>query len=155
MITRADFFAVPKTLRTEAVETPIGTVRVRELTVGDRDRFEVEHTRDSSVSFRSRLIVACACDEAGAPLFQARDVHIIADYPLGFFNSLADAALRISGFSKEDAEALEKKAPTRMNSSSSGSPGTSDGASSSSNGTCPPTSIDAGLPMISQSPFPI
>lgn len=114
MFNRESFFAIPSTGAVEPVETPAGTAYVRTITVGEKDRLELE---DKGVSFRARLLVLCVCDEGGAPVFRAGDAHRIADYPLHIVEPLVEAALRVNKFSKEDVDGLEKKSTSQTGSS--------------------------------------
>jgi hypothetical protein len=155
MLTRESFFAVPPKVAVKAVEGTLwGTIHVRTLSLVERDTFD-KSIQDDLIGFRARLIVMTVCTEDGTLIFRPGDYHRIGEYPYADLAPVVDASMAWNQFSKEDREALEKKARSPESDSSSDSPDTSDGASSSSNGTCPPTSTDAGRPMISSTPSPI
>jgi hypothetical protein len=105
---RESFFAIPPEITTEPVVIRGEKYFVRALTVGEKDKWELENGKEGATSMRARLVVATVCDESGAPVFKAGDVHRLADYPVSVVEPLVDAALKLNRITKEDVEELEK-----------------------------------------------
>jgi hypothetical protein len=109
MITREQFFAVPKPALREVQVPALGdSVFVRMLTAGDRERFEDVHVKAPRKDLRARLVVACACDSDGAPLFTADDVPALSALPALSLDPIAKAGSKLNQFFDEDVDALEK-----------------------------------------------
>ncbi len=83
-----------------------GSVFVRTLTAGERDRFEGWIAGDQFDRFRAKLAALAVCDEAGARVFTDGDVDALAAKSCKALHRVADAAYRLNRFTKEDLEAI-------------------------------------------------
>ncbi len=110
MLQREHILGLSRTLATEAVEVPEwgGQVHVRELTAGERDRFEVQVSDSKRANFRARLAVFAVCDDKGARLFQESDIPELAQLPSAGLVRVCEVALRINKFSDGQIKELEK-----------------------------------------------
>lgn len=124
--------------RYEDVEVPEwgGTVRLRGLTGGERDRYEASmqkqvggrEVRDLR-NFRARLVQLAAINEDGTPLFDLNEVASLANRSSAALSRLFDAACRLSGITDDDVEALEGNSePAQSGPSISASPSLSEAA---------------------------
>lgn len=85
-----------------------GRVFVRELTAGERDRFETEHARSQNSDFRAKLMAACVCDESGKRLFTDADAKKLANLPASHVEGLVRKIIEVNALSDQDVEDLEK-----------------------------------------------
>ena len=89
-----------------------GDVYVRGMTGAERDKFELDLAQrrklGKSTRFRASLVVATVCDEAGNPIFLAKDVDAIDAMPAAGLDRVTTIATRLSGIGADDAEELEK-----------------------------------------------
>lgn len=98
------------TRKTASVKTADGEFRLMEMTLAERDAFEMSISQQSGIgldNFRARMIAATAVDADGQRLFGPDDVAALAALP----SSLApvgDAAIRLCGFSTQDVDDLVK-----------------------------------------------
>jgi hypothetical protein len=87
------------------------TVFVKELCVGDRERWEAYvgpgTPADRRFLVRAMLVALTACDENGSPIFSPDDAPKIADLPAGPVIRLYEVALKVSGVTKADADEME------------------------------------------------
>jgi len=98
------------------VETPIGTLRIRNLTEGEKQEFEAGSLKADgklNLSFvrsqRRRLVALCLVDDDGQPLLtDASDVARLKDVDAAVIVRLFDAATEHCGFSAEEVEELGK-----------------------------------------------
>jgi hypothetical protein len=128
MITRENFFAVPpKIAVSEVKDTLWGTVYVRRMSLTERDEFDKAIQWDL-VGFRARLVAMTTCNEDGSLVFRLGDMHRLSEYPYADLAPIIDESMKFNKFSKEDADALEKKSKSHPSDSSSDSQDTSDGA---------------------------
>lgn len=102
-----NLYAAPPAV--EAVETPQGTVYIRVMSAGEKDRFETEHAQSSGRDFRARVVVATYCDEQGMLLFAPKDIPRISALPFYALDPIVKAAIRLNAMSEEAQEDLEKK----------------------------------------------
>lgn len=81
MMTRDQILAAAAPIVSDPIDVPEwgGQVRVRVMSGAERDAFEVATVPPLGTlrNVRARLVVACACDEAGALLFQSGDVDAV------------------------------------------------------------------------------
>jgi len=113
-LTKEQIFAAKfERLKRVAVPEWGGEVWVKAMTVGERDAFEagnraVKDTgEDPWRDVKSRLVVATACDESGALLFDESDVlRMRNDLLAAPVDRLADVAMDLAGMTKKDAETL-------------------------------------------------
>ena len=131
-LTRDDLFA-RFDCRTDLrrVALPGGdTVVIRPLTGAGADAFGHASQRTPELA-RATLVVACACDAAGTPLFAAGDVPRVSQLPNRILSPLVEAIIDHNGLRPEvAAAAVPTSANDRSNGGGSASPGTSDGPSS-------------------------
>lgn len=111
-LSRADVLSIKPTF--EAVELPAGagTICVRNMTAGERDRFEARQVRDPHTDFRARVIVLGTCDTDGKPLFTEADIPALNELPGEVAEPIVDAVLRVNKLRPNDLEAAEKKSET-------------------------------------------
>lgn len=106
----------------ERVEVPEwgGAVYVRSITAAERGEIEAaaarfKETRGRDTDFARQFTVKFAamalCDENGKRLFENGDVSELAKKNSLVIARIAQAAQRLSGFTKEDLEELEKNSP--------------------------------------------
>jgi len=92
-----------------------GVVRMRSMTGTQRSNYEHwisqrgnQDDRDFR-GLRERLIVACAVDEDGAPLFETdEDITGLSEKNANVIERLATAAQRVSGMLDDDVEEAAK-----------------------------------------------
>ena len=114
-----------------------GVVRVREMTAGERDTFDIlliEGQHLDLRDYRAKLVAATACDEEGRLLFVQGDLDALTHLGAGAMDRLFEAAARLNHLTSGDMDALGKVFAARGGASSSGSPSSSDGPSESSGG---------------------
>lgn len=120
MLTSADIAATEDEVL-EKVPTPEwknregrgGFVYARNPTGAERNQFEQEgmvrkgRSRELNLrDLKERLVVWFACDDERRPLFCREDVKWLRDKNAAPINRIADAALRLGGWTDEDVEDL-------------------------------------------------
>jgi hypothetical protein len=95
-----------------------GTVYVRPMSAGERDRWEgelierTEKRKESIVkateNMRAVFLAKCLCDESGALLFGPEDIEALAGRSYRAVDRAFEAAQSINGLSEADVEELEK-----------------------------------------------
>ena len=86
-LSREQILTASPALRVERVQVPEwgGEVCVREMTAGERDRWDawqIDHTGpDRFNDLRARLLVTVLCDDAGARLFSDADIEHVSRMP--------------------------------------------------------------------------
>jgi hypothetical protein len=108
----------------EDIEVPAWgrTVRVRELSLAERDAFEVEVLRDRAAggNLRVRLFVRTCVDPAtGERIFGDGDAAALAKHGAAALQPLFLAAVRLSALSDKEAEELGKASGRAATSGSS------------------------------------
>lgn len=103
-------------LKTEDVSVPEwgGSVRLRTLTGGERDKFEADsmslnkkgNPQMNLINMRARLVALCAIDDAGARMFADSEVTKLGSKSAMAINRLFDAARKLNGMTQEDVEEL-------------------------------------------------
>jgi len=90
-----------------------GTVRLRSITGAQRDAYEqgIVQQRGNSRALnlrnaRAKLIVLCAVDDTGKPLFTEADVNALGRKNAKPLDRLFDACRRLAGLSDDDVERL-------------------------------------------------
>ena len=92
-----------------AVETPRGTVFVRQMTVLEREQYEaILRDVDSQTSIRAALVQKTACDPDGSLLFGPGDYAALCALPFDVVSPLFDAAVRANGMAADAVEDAEK-----------------------------------------------
>jgi hypothetical protein len=108
-----------KDQRIERVEIPEwgGAVFVRSITAAERGQIEADAARykdskgkDESFArtFTLKFAVMGLCDENGVRLFDNGDVSELAKKNAAAIARVAEVAQRLSGFTKQDLEVMEK-----------------------------------------------
>ena len=136
------------------VEVPnFGSVRIRELTAGDRDWFEASMIHDAQQGkaqaievaegvtgkiavelFRAKLVALSVVDtETGKRMFDRGDVQTVSQLPSRVINFIADEITKLNAMTKEEIEKIK-------NVSSSTGDGASDSASPEISGELLPSS---------------
>jgi len=103
----------------EAIEVPEwgGTVYVRSISAAERGLVEegaakFKENKGKNDSFARTFTVKMAsmamCDESGKRLFEEKDVIALQQKNAAVISRIAEVAQRLSGFSKQDIEELEK-----------------------------------------------
>jgi hypothetical protein len=112
MLSRDDILRA-RSLPSEEVAVPEwgGAVRVRALTAGERDSFELDmkDARDGGKpNIRGALAVRVLVDEDGRRLFEDSDAATLASLHAKPLDRIFSAATRLSGITPDDVEVLEK-----------------------------------------------
>ena len=103
----------------EKVEVPEwgGAVYVRSISAKERGlieegaaKYKEQKGKDGSFArtFTVRLAGLAICDELGVPFFKEGEVELLAQKNAAVVARISEVAQRLSGFSKEDLEELEK-----------------------------------------------
>lgn len=88
------------------------TVWLRELTLGERDEFEalqMKRGEDGSITMetrglKARLIILCACEEDGSPIFTMEDEALVNGLGAATMETIFAACQRINRMRKEDVD---------------------------------------------------
>src|SRR4051812_49072710 len=109
LLTRDAFMAAAPALKSEVVNVAGlgGSVKVRELTAGARDRFEEQHLKAKRANFRARLVAWTVVDDDGVRLFDDNDLLSLASMPASTLDPIAEAATRVNALSTAEVEELE------------------------------------------------
>ena len=92
-----------------AVQTPRGTVFVRQMTVLEREQYEsVLRDADGQTSIRAALVQKTACEPDGTPLFGPGDYAALCALPFEVVSPIFDAAVRANGMAADAVEDAEK-----------------------------------------------
>lgn len=94
---------------TELVEVPEwgGTVKVRGMSAGERDRFD-DHIRTNGLSaLRATMAANGIIDEDGTRLFTDAEVTKLGEKSAEALDRVVEVVSRLSGLTAEDAEYLE------------------------------------------------
>jgi hypothetical protein len=100
-------------LKPEVVEVPEwgGSLYIRMLTASERDKFEASCVgtgkKQNLTNIRARLVVLCACDEAGERLFTDGDAEALGRKSAAAVDKVFGACSKLNGFSSQDIEDLE------------------------------------------------
>lgn len=153
LLSKTDIFGADDR-RYEEIAVPEwgGTVRLRSLTGEERDQYEASMVKrvggrqvDNLRNARARLVVLAACDENGAPLFDATDAAALGRRNSAALDRLFEAACKLSGISDDDVAELEGNSePAQSGPSTSDSPPTSAVPSPSSSPASTPVSSPSG-----------
>jgi hypothetical protein len=109
MLTRDQILAATD-LPTAQVDVPEwgGSVLVRTMTAGQRDRFEASVQGKRIEDIRATLAALTICGEDGSLLFSAEDVAALAGKSALALNRVFETAGRLNGILPGDVEELEK-----------------------------------------------
>lgn len=108
-LTRESFFAVPAP-KVQRIEVPElgGFVWIKQMSAGERDRFEVDHEASKKRDLRARVTAASVCDEQGNLLFGPADVPQLSALPAAALEPIVNATIKLNAISDADVEELEK-----------------------------------------------
>lgn len=103
------------------------TLWLKELTLGERDAFEkaqIVRGEDGSVSMetmglKARLIILCACDEDGNPIFTMEDEDLVNGLGAATTELVFAACQRVNKMRKEDLKSDAPLGGPRKNGSDS------------------------------------
>lgn len=92
-----------------AVQTPRGTVFVRQMTVLEREQYEaILRDADGQTSIRAALVQKTACEPDGSLLFGPGDYAALCALPFEVVSPIFDAAVRANGMAADAVEDAEK-----------------------------------------------
>jgi hypothetical protein len=97
-------------LAVERVDLPAfgDTVFVRELTLGERDRFEERILTKPAPDYRAELLVRSLCEENGKRLFTDGETELFKDLGAARLQPAFATAMRLSALRTSDLEELAK-----------------------------------------------
>jgi cytochrome c553 len=126
MITRISFLA-PQPLERRAIVVPgLGHCFVRAMSAGERDEFEVAHSKSKNKDFRARLVACTVCDDDGSLVFSTADIPALSALPAATLQPLVVMAVEVNRLSEADVADLEaagkNSSGDRSGNSSSDSP---------------------------------
>lgn len=109
MLTR-ETFLTPAVLPREEVAIPEmgGSVFVRTMTAGERDRYELEHFRNKDRDVRARLAAYTVCDADGKLLFTPTDIPALSAGSAAVLSRIFNVAVRLNHLTPDDVAELEK-----------------------------------------------
>lgn len=85
-----------------------GSVFVRTLSAGERDRWELYLLEGKREDVRATLAARAACDAEGKLLFEPADIKALSAKSAAALSRIFDAAIKLNKVSKDDVEELEK-----------------------------------------------
>lgn len=103
-----------KDIKTEIVDVPEwgGSVMVKLLTGTERDQLEASVIDDKGKfkkdNVRAKLVLKCAVDEEGKPLFQPADLEAIGSKSSSALDRIFSAAQKLNRMGAEDIAELVK-----------------------------------------------
>jgi hypothetical protein len=110
-----DLILAADDLETVDVDVPEwgGSVRLRTLTGGERDKFESDmidqrgkSNKMNLVNLRARLVALCAVDEGGKRMFGDNEVTKLGAKSAAVLDKLFVAAQKLNGMTQQDVEEL-------------------------------------------------
>lgn len=111
MISR-ELFLQKRELPSKPVEVPgLGSICVRGMTAGERDRFEQlagPAEKAGRRNYRALIVAFTACGSDGTRLFTEEDAADLAAQPAALLDPVAEAAAGLNGFGTADVDAAEK-----------------------------------------------
>ena len=107
---------------TEMLDVPEwgGTIYVRSISAAERGlieegaaRFKESKGKNDTFArtFTVKMVSMSVCDENGQRLFEDKDIALLQQKNAAVISRIAEVAQRLSGFSKQDLEELEKNLP--------------------------------------------
>jgi len=126
MLSRISFLA-PQPLEKRPVTVPgLGSCYVRAMSAGERDEFEIAHTKGKSRDLWARLVACTVCDEEGDLVFSPADIPALSALPAASLQALVVAATEVNRLTEGDVADLEaagkNSSSDRNGNSSSDSP---------------------------------
>lgn len=109
MLNRESFLAVVSKPAVVDVQVPAlgGSVQIREMTVAEKDAFEIANSGDKGRYFRPRLIAASVVNPDGSPMFGPADFPALASRTASNLEPIVDAITKLNRYSPEEVKALE------------------------------------------------
>ena len=109
MLLSKDAIMAINDLPTEIVEVPQwgGSVKVRGMNAGERDRFEEAIRKHGMANLRSILASMTIIDEDGNRIFTDKEVDKLGTKSAEALDLIVEVASRLSGLLDEDVEILE------------------------------------------------
>lgn len=106
----------------EMLEVPEwgGTIYIRSISAAERGlieegaaRFKESKGKNDTFArtFTVKMVSMSVCDENGQRLFEDKDIALLQQKNAAVISRIAEVAQRLSGFSKQDLEELEKNSP--------------------------------------------
>lgn len=89
-----------------------GTIGIRAMSVGERDKYENDFIRnkDKGVdNFRTKFLIATICDEDGRCVFNREDIERLSEKSITTANRVWNAAMAHNAISNDDVEELAKE----------------------------------------------
>lgn len=112
-LTKQDIFAAKDdTIISLDVPEWGGTIGIKAMTVGERDKYENEFlkNKDRGVdNFRTKFLIATICDEEGNCIFTKDDIERLAKKSITTANRVWNAAMAHNALSNDDVEELAKE----------------------------------------------
>jgi hypothetical protein len=114
-ILNKDLILAADDMKTIDVEVPEwgGSVRLRTLTGGERDKFESDsidqrgkNNKMNLVNLRARLVSLCAVDESGKRMFGDSEVTKLGAKSAAVLDRLFQAAQELNGMTQKDVDEL-------------------------------------------------
>lgn len=114
-ILNKDLILAADDMKTIDVEVPEwgGSVRLRTLTGGERDKFESDsidqrgkNNKMNLVNLRARLVSLCAVDEGGKRMFGDSEVTKLGAKSAAVLDRLFQAAQELNGMTQKDVDEL-------------------------------------------------
>ena len=108
MLTRDAFLSAAKPAVVD-VQVPAlgGSAQIREMTVSDKDAFEIANAKDKGKYWRPRLVAASVVNPDGSPMFGPADFPALAALPASSLEPIVDAATKLNRYTPEEVKALE------------------------------------------------
>lgn len=106
----------------EMLEVPEwgGAIYVRSISAAERGlieegaaKFKESKGKNDTFArtFTVKMVSMAVCDENGQRLFEDKDIALLQQKNAAVISRIAEVAQRLSGFSKQDLEELEKNSP--------------------------------------------
>jgi hypothetical protein len=126
MLTREQILGA-EDLRPTPVEVPEwwGTAYVRQMTAGERERWEKKIEEKGAVDIRALTAALTLCDESGRRLFTEADAAALNAKSSAALRRIYPIALGLAGLDADEAETPKKKRKPPSDGPDSGSPPTS------------------------------
>jgi hypothetical protein len=108
MLTKDQFFALRPEIKEVQIPALGGSVYVKAMTAGERDRFEAYQEKSGNEDFRALLAVATVCDAAGVSVFSLDDLSRLSGLPSHALQAVVHEAIAVNRMGKGDVEDLKK-----------------------------------------------
>lgn len=97
-------------IKTQDVEVPEwgGSVRVRQMTVAERNEFVRRSSDDQVSGIGTWLVATLAVDDKGAPLFTSEDIAELEKKNFRNLDLVAKAIMQVNGLGEKEVEEAAK-----------------------------------------------